>query len=346
MGYGEFARYFIYLMHKFGLNLATKDLGIQRNPLDYGNKGTLAEILKKPCHNPDVNIVNMIPSLFTANRIPNAKNIGFTMFEADKIPRDWVSHCNVMDEIWVPSKHNREVFARSGVTVPIHIVTPGVDESELPEPQLNSGDFRFYSIFQWMERKNPSALLRAFCTAFEGKTDATLTIKTYHQTGNDKSYIQEQVKGILSGIKLRQLPKIQIITDFLSHERMNSLHRNSDCYLSLSHAEGWSLPAWTAAVNGRYVIHTKYSSVVDFLGSDYSGLIEYSMSPIYGMSGFVPFYDSSMMWAEPHLDHAIYAMRWAYENRADSFNYACKKRKDILNQFSEQNTINTIKGLL
>ncbi|HIL68519.1 MAG TPA: hypothetical protein EYG38_01525, partial [Verrucomicrobia bacterium] len=37
-------------------------------------------------------------------------NIGRTMFETDRIPKNWVKVCNKMDEIWVPSQFNRDTF--------------------------------------------------------------------------------------------------------------------------------------------------------------------------------------------------------------------------------------------
>ena len=48
--------------------------------------------------------------------------VGRTMFEADQLPQHLVEHCNLFDEIWVPSEFNRQTFAASGVKVPIFIL--------------------------------------------------------------------------------------------------------------------------------------------------------------------------------------------------------------------------------
>lgn len=41
--------------------------------------------------------------------------IGRYMFEVDGLPEAWVDHCNVLDEIWVPSNWQKQVFIQSGV---------------------------------------------------------------------------------------------------------------------------------------------------------------------------------------------------------------------------------------
>ena len=48
--------------------------------------------------------------------------VGRTMFEADQLPQHLVEHCNLFDELWVPSEFNRQTFAASGVKVPMFIL--------------------------------------------------------------------------------------------------------------------------------------------------------------------------------------------------------------------------------
>ena len=37
------------------------------------------------------------------------------MFETDRISKEWSDICNTYDEVWVPSKFNKETFIKSGV---------------------------------------------------------------------------------------------------------------------------------------------------------------------------------------------------------------------------------------
>ena len=50
-------------------------------------------------------------------------------------------------------------------------------------------------------------------------------------------------------------------------------------------ARCWASPGWSAPVE---FVHEQ-------------GLVKYNLAPTYGMEEFVPFYDMSMNWAEPHL---------------------------------------------
>ena len=44
------------------------------------------------------------------------KSVSRTMYEVDGLPEEAVARCNVFDEVWVPSSHNRAVFAGAGVS--------------------------------------------------------------------------------------------------------------------------------------------------------------------------------------------------------------------------------------
>jgi hypothetical protein len=37
------------------------------------------------------------------------------MYETDGLPKPWVNHCNGLDEVWVPSQWQKDVFADAGV---------------------------------------------------------------------------------------------------------------------------------------------------------------------------------------------------------------------------------------
>ena len=68
--------------------------------------------------------------------------IGRYMFETDGLPRSWVSHCNTLDEVWVPSHWQKEVFETAGVqSEHTHVLAETVDSfyfdpSAVPELAL------------------------------------------------------------------------------------------------------------------------------------------------------------------------------------------------------------------
>lgn len=82
-----------------------------------------------------------------------------------------------MDGIFGPSEWNKEVFLSCGVNIPIYVLPHisefhGIPQKEPPSPFLADylkqaeGDYIFYSIGMWNERKNIPFLLKSFLKEF------------------------------------------------------------------------------------------------------------------------------------------------------------------------------------
>jgi glycosyltransferase involved in cell wall biosynthesis len=310
MGYAEMGRSVIAQLLRAGKEVTIQPINLETSSCDHGPRSKIDHLIGQ-AGVIDTNIVNMIPPLFRQHKKAGVKNIGFTTFEASSIPKEWVAQCNEMDAIWVTSHWNREVFGASGVTVPISVVSADADTSVPPHSPLDGSPFIFLSSFQWSARKNPEALLRAFCAAFDGVPDVMLVIKT-HSNPRDKEPIATKINGVLSNVRCSKPPKIRVVDTLVAKAKLDQLHSAASCFLSLSHAEGWGLPAWQASVIGCPVIHTAYSAPNEFVHPH--GLVSCNLSPVYGMEQFVPFFDTSMMWGEPHLDDAIDRMRMIFRD--------------------------------
>lgn len=57
-------------------------------------------------------------------------SIGRSMFETDALPSGWAERCNLMDEVWVPSKFHIESFTKAGVRPDKLQVIPEAVETE------------------------------------------------------------------------------------------------------------------------------------------------------------------------------------------------------------------------
>lgn len=55
------------------------------------------------------------------------RTIGFTWYDATRVPDSWVDKCNLMDGLLIPCSSNVDAFRLSGVKAPIELVHPGVD---------------------------------------------------------------------------------------------------------------------------------------------------------------------------------------------------------------------------
>ena len=65
----------------------------------------------------------------------------------------------------------------------------------------------------------------------------------------------------------------------------------------------------------KKVITTGYGGQVDFLGSDYKGLVDYKIDKVQEMDSFNSAYSDDQEWAYPDLDHAYELMIKIYENQ-------------------------------
>lgn len=348
MGYAELGRILINQLVVGGFEVSVLEIPVQGSDADFGPLCAQAIRLMDATaagKNFDVNIVNMIPNKFEDYRLAGARNIGYSMFETDRLPAAWVPLCNAMDAMWVPSEWMRGVFIDSGVTVPVFIV--GVDATPTPLIEPRPGPFRLLSMFQWSARKNPVNLLRAYCAAFDGNTDVVLTLKVHRSADADhnKAFVQNAINSTLSRAKAsRSLPRIEIATEMFSSRQIRQLHADSHAYVSLSHAEGWGLPAWEATLAGKPVVHTGWSSPVEFVHPQ--GLVRHNLSPVFGMEEFVPFYDIGMRWAEPHLDDAVDRLRDLHANYDRWTVNSIAQRKQVNEQYAMERRVAQLKTAL
>lgn len=339
-GYAEFARYFVYALHRAGVDIAVESINIEANKnLDYGKKGALCKKLTVKMKNPDINIINMLPMFFSKYKVKGAKNIGFTMWEADKLPQSWVDGCNQMDAIFVPCTWNKEVFKSSGVTVPVYVVSPGVDPSEVPQnvKEYQKNDiFTFYSIFQWSKRKNPEGLLKAYFSEFQGVNNVKLILKTYKlsRLHNNREIITQEIQNIRKGLNFKNIPKVDLISGIVSDEDIRKIHEHSHCFVLPHAGEGWGLPHIEAMIYGNPVIATNYSGNTDFMKKDNSYLLDYQLEPVSDMAWLARWYDGSMKWANADVSQLMKQMRYVYENQKEAKETGLRGRSFVLENFN------------
>ena len=85
-----------------------------REAIDRDERRALVELSETELPSVDASVQHTVGRLFDPY-MPGRVRVGRTMFETDRIPADWVARCNSLDEIWVPTEHNREAFAAAGV---------------------------------------------------------------------------------------------------------------------------------------------------------------------------------------------------------------------------------------
>ncbi len=341
-GYAEAARNYVLSLHKKGYPVTLTPISFERACPDLGEEGEILKSLVNADIQYDKVIVHSTPDLWERWIQPEGNKyiIGYTVWETSKMVPSWAQACNKVDEVWVPSEWNMQVFRDSGVTVPLYKIPHAIDVPNLEEIQkfnlegVPQNAYIFYSIFQWQERKNPYGLLTAYNAAFTGVDDVVLILKTYkREQGNDLETIKKLILDFRKYIHLDNYPKIMLIVENMSREGILALHNRGDCFVLLQRAEGWGLPHFEAAACGNPVITPRYGGQVDFLNEENSYLIDYTLCPVTGMT-WSPYYRGDQMWCEPDMEHAMKLMRHVYDNRDEAAGKGKKARQLVGEKFT------------
>ena len=75
---------------------------------------------------------------------------------------------------------------------------------------------------------------------------------------------------------------VVIAANGLTGRLIDALHATGDCFVSLSHGEGWGLGAFDAATLGKPLLISPYGGPAEYLPRDYPGFIDYAMVPVSG----------------------------------------------------------------
>ena len=312
------------------------------------------------------------PDWIERERVLSKRIYGYTVWELERLPDHWPAILNRLDGVLVPCEWNREVFNRSGVTVPIHVVphlsqfvgaSPVSDADRATIRQhLSSIDdhadrFVFYSVAYWSHRKAPYLALQAYWRAF-GPNDRTLMIlKT---TAKDITRFHRhwrngfRLRHPLAKESVRELrmqmpdraPVVVIADESLSDQEMMALHERGDCFVSLTRTEGWGLGAFEAARTGKPVIMTGYGGQLDFLDPALSCLVDYEMVPVYEPTCYEPTwaanYRPADQWAQPSVNHASKLMREVFDDAVSARARAIQQAQNIQTRFSQEKVVSAL----
>lgn len=270
-------------------------------------------------------IIHLTPDNYKDFTHPERYKIGYYAWETSRLPPAWIQPINsITQEVWVPCEYLRQVSVNSGVQVPVKVLPHAIP---LPSPTwkpqctidgLPEDRFKFYSIFQWSERKNPAGIIRSYYEAFSIDDPVIFVIKTY-RVGDEieeKNFIRREISRLKKETKGVRCPKILLIEDFIGTHEIQAIHHYCDCYVSMSRNEGFGIPAFQAASMGNSIVVPRYSAFVDHFTEQNSFLIDIQGEiPVTGMKHISVLYTGDMVWSDPSISHCAQRMREAFENQ-------------------------------
>lgn len=343
-GYAKACRGNILALHAMGVPITLDPISFEKSKPDLGEDGVLLTSLMDTKVNYDTVIIHTTPEFWSRYREKGKKNIGYTIWETDLLHPDWKTHINNnVDKVLVGCEWNKEVFKRSGVTVPIGVVPHCMDLShvETAVPYDISGvskdTYMFYSIFQWTERKHPIAVIKAYWYAFQNNEDVALVLKTYRSdySEEEKEAIRVTIRKLKAITPMDKYPSIYLLPDMLTEAEIDGLHKRGDCYVSLDRGEGFGIGPFMAGAFGNPIIVTGFGGVTEYAKADNSYLINYTLTPVYGMP-WSPWYRGDQLWAEPDVKHGADLMLQAYNNKQAAYEKGLQLKQHINNNFSQE----------
>ena len=341
-GYAEAARNYILAIRDAGIPIT---INVRRFDVDppktsMGDQEHIFSELEQKDEKYDVNIVHLTPDLWPQHVERGKYNIGIFAWETGKLPPLWVSSCNTVDEVWVPSDYNIQALKDSGVKAPVYKIRHGIDPHTYDgvgklDLDLTEVDTVFYSIFQWIYRKNPEGLLMSYFNAFSPQDKVVLILKTYLSGGpEDVTSLRKLIAGLKKDMQLSYYPRVLLIPHKMTREQILELHTTCDCYVSLHRGEGFGLPLLEAGLAGNSVITTGYSGNLEFTHPDNSYLVSAQPTYVSHMSTFNPWYHGNQVWAEPNLVEASNMFRRVHENKDERNERGRMLQELITNEFS------------
>ena len=259
-----------------------------------------------------VNVIHVNPDqwqeacgMFPREQFNGHYNIGVFLWELETVPEDWKPMFGYVDEIWTPSKFIADAMRKETdkpvTVIPYGMETPCNESLTRADFGLSEDDFQVLMMFDsnsFSSRKNPGAAIDAFREAYgENPEYVKLVIKISNPKPEDIAFVEEHIGG-KAGYTL--------ITERMDKERLNSLIRLCDVFLSLHRSEGFGLVLAEAMSLGTATVATNWSANTEFMPEGTACLVDCGMVPV---GNAYRYEQEGVTWAEPDVHQAAAYLR-------------------------------------
>jgi glycosyltransferase involved in cell wall biosynthesis len=252
-------------------------------------------------------------------------NIIVPAWELPVYPAAWTGYIREFDEVWAVSRFVADSLAASGirstyigqpVELPTGYFVPrrhfGIRESAF-------AILNFFDLSSYPARKNQESVIRVFERIRKRRPfdDIQLVIKAKNGDKNAEDWIRP----------LRsRIPEAVFISYPLSALQTRSLINCCDCLISLHRSEGFGRGMGEAMFLGRLAVATGWSGNLDYMTKENSLLVNYRLAPV-GPNEY-PF-GEGQVWAEPDLDHAVFLIERAIDDRGRVRELTARGQREI-----------------
>lgn len=357
-GYGVASKEYVRALDAVGVDVAV-DL---RSFEDWKSKHLVEEVLDTRMRDlmareskAQLHVIHLTPDNLSDYEKNGKTRISYFAWETSRVPIDWVHALNRSTvEVWVPCNYLVEVCKKSGVSTPVHAIPhaiplPPLDRKPIVKVSLPADRYKFYSIFQWSERKNPMGLLAAYFREFRAHEPVCLVLKTYRTSADatEKEEIRKEIATLKRKLCGEKGPPVLLIDDLVGVAGIFAIHHGCDCYVTMTRSEGFGIPVFEAASMGRPIIVPRYSAFLDHFNDDNAFMIEVPGEiPVQNMRHISDMYTKDMVWGDPSVESCRKMMRAAFEDRATARQKGEAVRQYVGETLSYQAIGNLIKARL
>jgi len=265
--------------------------------------------------------------------------IAYNVWESTLQPDNYFNKLLEFDELWVPSKWQKECSIKQGYPEDkIQVVPEGVDvdifypDSTVRHEVTSDGRFKFFLVGRWDYRKSTKEIIQTFLETFNKSEPVDLIVSIDNMWGEEMDGLKTTEERLEhyglndDRIKILHFPSRMDYIDIL---------KSVDVFVSCARSEGWNLPLIESMACGVPSIYSDCCAQLEFasgrgipvkiVGEKAANLNDYGR---YTMS------DLPGNYYEPDFDHLSEVMRLSYEKHETLKKLALVDSKHIREEFS------------
>lgn len=325
--------------------------------------GLVGEVMKRSVKSDfqaDVTFQLQLPNEWNPSLAP--VNFGITAgVETDRCHPEWVTACNKMSAVIVPSQHAKACLTNTGnVEKPVFVVpeaySDAIKRPELPELPTFSTPFNFLIFGQLTgnnpenDRKNIFYTIKWLCEIFKDNPNVGIVVKT--NVGRNTLIDRNLTRGLITGLaqetrKGSVFPKIHLLHGDMSDVEVAALYKHPQikALVALTRGEGYGLPILEAAASGLPVIATGWSGHLDFLKHGKYISIYYQLGDVHPTRIDNKIFVPGARWAMPSEDDFKKRVEKFYHSSSTPKQWANELSKVILDKYDLDNITKMYDGV-
>lgn len=283
-------------------------------------------------------------------------NIGIIHLESHSLNSTISQYVDIMDKVIVGSSPSAKLLSTLGIdTNKINVIPEPIDLSIIEDYQnsnkkQNKNTFNFYTICDFIDRKNIDKILIAYILCSNHYDDVELVIKTKNFSDIDIN-LNETIEYFLSKIydcfKSSYIKKPKIVIGETKYDAILYLHNNNDCYINASSGESFGFSTLEAmAFNNNLIVNDKIGSI-DILSDDCGLITKTNSKPCFDPDRIYYLYNNiDNMWFEPDINDLIINMHKAINETDKEKQSRILAQKDKIQNFTIESVSNQLLQIL